>query len=211
MEVFTSGKYREKAETAAEILEGKSLRHEERRHLEILEKRGETHRKIEAVTSGTCNVFRGTAFGDSRVAGYNNGQSHLREDILDDYGFALHVKKHEDLHGVVMKDVNITKYLTADQLRALSNAVNEPALASINLMEGFTELLNVRKNGKDERCDYLKKEVPAAEKLDNFARRHARMSLASAFGQGNASLFYHILQRAVRSYNISSGEKPANN
>ncbi len=197
MEVFTSGKYRKKTEIAAEILdeEAKSLRHEERRQLEILEQRGETHRKIEAVTSGTCNVFRGTAFGDSRVAGYNDGQSHLREDILDDYGFALHVKRHEDLHGVVMKDVNIAKYLTADQLRALSKAVNEPALASVNLMEGFTELINVRRNGRDERCDYLKKEVPVAQQLDELAAKKINISLSAAFARNDAAMFYFAIDK----------------
>lgn len=195
MEVLSSQKYRKKTETAAEILdeEAKELQREERRHLEILEQRGETHRKIESVTGGECNVFRGTAFGNSRVAGYNDGQSHLREDILDDYGFALHVKRHEDLHGVVMKDVNISKYLTPEQLRALSKAVNEPALASVNLMEGFTELINVRKNGKDERCDYLKKEVPAAQKLDELAAKKINISLSPAFARNDAAMFYYVI------------------
>lgn len=195
MEVLSSQKYRKKTETAAEILieEGKNLKKEELRHLEILEQRGETHRKIEAVTGGECNVFRGTAFGNSRVAGYNDGKSNLREDILDDYGFALHVKRHEDLHGLVMKDVNIAKYLTANQLRALSKAINEPALASINLMEGFTELINVRKNGKDQRCDYLKKEVPAAQKLDELAVKKNNISLSDAFARNDAAMFYFMV------------------
>ncbi len=201
MEVFTSQKFRKKTEIAAEILdeEGNRLKDEERLHLEILEKRGETHRKIEAVTGGQCNIFRGTAFGDTGVAGYNDGQSHLREDVLDDYGFALHVKKHEDLHGAAMKEVALKKYLTADQIKALAEALKEPSISTINLMEGFTEMINIRANGKEQRCDYLKLEVPAAQRLENLALARTGRSLAAAFGTNNVSDFYCTLQRLSES------------
>lgn len=197
MEVFSSEQYRKKARAAEECLkEGKNgLPEQTRLQLEIIKRRGETHRKIEAATAGSCNIFSTQESGYFNVAGFNDGSSHLKEETLDDYAWALHVKRHEDLHSSALGNIDPKKYLPKANQKALADELGLNDLTDINWVEGFTELSNITSHGKNHKCAYLKKEVPAANKLDDLCKEHLRESLLPSFKTKNAALFYYLLRK----------------
>ncbi len=197
MEVFSSEQYRKKAQAAEECLKtGKDrLPEQTRLQLEIIKHRGETHRKIEAATAGSCNIFSAQESGYSKIAGYNDGSSHLKEETLDDYTWALHVKRHEDLHSSALTKIDTQKYLPKANQKALAEELGINHLSDIDWVEGFTELANITSHGKNRKCAYLKKEVPAAMELDLLCKKHLRESLLPSFKFKNAALFYYLLRQ----------------
>ncbi len=197
MEVFSSKQYREKAQAAEECLKKSKDRIPEqtRLQLEIIKRRGETHRKIEAATAGSCNIFSAQESGYSKMAGYNDGSSHLKEETLDDYAWALHVKRHEDLHSSALTKIDPKKYLPKANQKALARKLGINDLTEIDWVEGFTELANITSHGKDQKCAYLKKEVPAAKKLDQLCKKHLAESLLPPFQTKNSALFYYLLRQ----------------
>lgn len=199
MEVLSSEKYREKTLNAAEKLEecGGRLDEDERCRLEILAARGETHRKVEAVTGGKCRVFNVETSSEKKMAGFYDGNVHLNDGTLDDYKFALHVKRHEDMHHKAMKSVDLLNVLNTAQIRKLGEAASVPGLENINLLEGFTELVTAKKYGADKKCAYTQNEVPVAQKLEDYVAGITGESLAGYFAGNRTDLFYYLVQKAV--------------
>jgi len=197
MEVFSSEQYREKTEQAEQCLKTKKdmLPEQNRLQLEIVKRRGDTHRKIEAATGGICNVFNSREAAYSKIAGYNDGSSHLKEETLDDYNWALHVKRHEDLHSRALTKIDPEKYLPKANQKALAEELSINNLAEIDWVEGFTELANITSHGKNKKCGYLKKEVPVAMQLNQIGKKYLGESLLSSFKTKNAALFYYLLRQ----------------
>ena len=197
MEVVSSKQYREKTKKAAEILEsaGNNLDPEFKKKLEIDKKRGEVHRKIEALTSSTANVFTPTAANDNSIAGYYDGESNIREDVLDDPDFASHVLIHEKLHGKAMTILSLRQYLPLEHTAALARALEVEDIGKVDLVEGFTELLTIKQDKKNQKCAYTSTVVPITEKLEEFAKEHLSESLSTPFLANNTALFYYLLRK----------------
>lgn len=202
MEVMTSRDYREAGEQAEETLRlrGHALDHESKRGLKVGALRAENLKKIERATGLKFDVFRK---GEPRVAAFitvAEQKTYMAEHSLDDLGWAMYAAKHELKHKQTkdfMRLGNEKITVFSDQYDALDEELRKGGIVmeNVNWIEGFTDLLTARENGKHHHSGYSDHEVPAAEKLDRLCVEMTGASLAEAFNMNNVPLFTSRLRR----------------
>ncbi len=202
MEVMTSQNFREAGEQAKDILRlhGNALDEEARRGLKVNALRAENLRKIEGATGLKFDVFQK---GEPHVAAFitvAEQKTFMAAHSLDDLGWALYAAKHELKHKQTkdfMRLGNEKITVFSDQYEALDEELRGLGIEMENVdwIEGFTDLLTARENGKHHNSGYGDHEVPAAETLDRLCVEMTGASLAEAFNMNNVSLFTSRLRR----------------
>ncbi|MFC1748444.1 hypothetical protein ACFL2V_06510 [Pseudomonadota bacterium] len=197
MEVIKSHHYGQEEDFPDFNLEGVELPKSLEEQREAISERTKVLRRVEAVTGLKFDVI--VSGVDSNIAAMvetDTGRTYISESVLDPGSaeFAIYAGHHEAEHkNNRVYSLNLKRKIEADQIAALQGRLSTSDLPSIDLVEGFNDLITMRKHGRNAESGYVDKEVPAAEKLENLCMKITGKSLVEAFESGNKFQFYHRL------------------
>jgi hypothetical protein len=205
MKIIESEKFIEQAEMADKFLREnvENLEADQKAALEVKVHRGRVHKRLESVLGGKIAVANDA---QPNVAGFIETDSkkiHIVEESLDDANLAEKVIYHEQTHrehlSAGIKEINFKKGLKDWAYDIISGYLRKFGhdIDSIDFIEGFTEACTARKHGKNEKCAYNEKEVPAVEVLEELCRRELGQSVVEAFQLGNLDLICELLESAA--------------
>jgi len=201
MDVTKSQHFGEAGEQAEKVLRlhGNALASDERKSLEVQQKRARTLAIIENLTGLKFDVFRKA---DPRIAAFitvAGKETHIAEQTLDDPVWAAYAAWHETMHKKTANFMNMGKYrfLGHDYFETVNEEIGDSniQLGNFSVVEAFTDLLTAQEHGEHPNSGYLEREVPAAEKLEELCLKMTGNSLAEAFRMNNVALFHQRLER----------------
>jgi hypothetical protein len=207
MNIIESDQYRSRGQAAKEMLErnGHLLESGQKELLGITVRRAEVHRRLEDTVIGK-KIAVANDNSEKNVGGFvtlDDNKIHITEEIMDDPDLAKKVAQHEDGH-VEHNNAGIRKIDFKENLEEEAYKTIKEYLAGygfdldqVNFIEGFNEAKTARKFGKNEKCAYNLKEVPAVERLEELCMKELGQSVIDAFTQNNIALVYELVESAV--------------
>lgn len=151
------------------------------RHVEIA--MGRIASRVEIVMKGEPN--QALAF----VEANNDNVAYLSYDVTSDKETTLHALLHEADHNrLKFWDLPVLDNFTTDHAEILEAGCGFSLLNAtdnVSLMEGFHEMLTIKRNGVDNQVAYKQTEVPAAQKLEKLGWRVLGISLFKIYQSGN--------------------------
>jgi hypothetical protein len=197
METLSSRQYHEMGKGYADLTRFTEKKDPE---IERIIQREKMLSKIEAATGIKFDVITKHDSSNEKAAAMvetGSKKAYVSEKTLDsDLNWALYAAHHERNHlknGIF--EINPNKYLSYDHAALVAESIGLDDLMEVDLMEGFNDLITIGEKGKHQNSGYLKKDVPAAEKLEDLALEHTGESLLEAFKSGNLAMFYYRFKK----------------
>ncbi len=205
MRIIESEQFGKQAQTSEEILRehGQDLEAEQREALEINVRRATVHKSLERILGGSIAVANDT---EANVGGFittGDRKIHITESVLDDSDLAEKVIHHEQKHrehlSAGITEVNFRRELCKEAFGIIAGYLRECGydIDAVDFIEGFTEACTARRHGKNVKCAYNAKEVPAVEALETLCAREIGYSVIDAFDLGNLDLVCELLESAA--------------